>query len=246
LIEKKEIEILLDFCSLCLKDHKSGAIYLSGAAGTGKTSTVNLVLKMLQKFKYFTGTQILNFNCMNFTSPKAIFKKLGEELLGISTKVETVINKLDNFFSEHTNTVILVADEIDQLVTKDQDVLYKLFEWTQIPKSRVILIGIANSRDLMHRCLPRLQAKRCEPLFLNFLPYNKKQIEDIIKNRLIPFELPDKVPIIEHDAIELCARKISTSSGDLRKGLQIVQKSNRILYAYYFTSKNISNVKSNN
>ncbi len=52
-------------------------------------------------------------------------------------------------------------DEIDRLVTKDQDVLYKLFEWPTMERSTVVLIGIANALDLTDRVLPRLKAKNC-------------------------------------------------------------------------------------
>jgi cell division control protein 6 len=49
-----------------------------------------------------------------------------------------------------------VLDEIDQLESKRQSVLYTIFEWPAIPNSRVILVGIANALDLTDRILPRL------------------------------------------------------------------------------------------
>jgi len=50
---------------------------------------------------------------------------------------------------------LLVLDEIDQLDSKYQEVLYSMFGWTALPDSRIILIGIANSLDLTDRILPR-------------------------------------------------------------------------------------------
>lgn len=55
-----------------------------------------------------------------------------------------------------------MLDEIDHLLTKDQDVLYKFFELASYPHSRLALIGIANALDLTTRFLPRLQAKNCK------------------------------------------------------------------------------------
>jgi len=54
---------------------------------------------------------------------------------------------------------LLVLDEIDQLESKNQDVLYKLFEMPFLPKSRLVIVGIANALDLTDRILPRLQSK---------------------------------------------------------------------------------------
>lgn len=36
---------------------------------------------------------------------------------------------------------LLVLDEMDQLDSKSQEVLYTIFEWPYLPKSRVCLIG---------------------------------------------------------------------------------------------------------
>ena len=36
-------------------------------------------------------------------------------------------------------------------------VLYTLFEWSALPSSKLILIGIANALDLTERFLPRLR-----------------------------------------------------------------------------------------
>lgn len=57
---------------------------------------------------------------------------------------------------------VVILDEIDQLATKDQDVLYKIFEWATSASSRLVLIGIANALDMTDRLLPRLRAKNCK------------------------------------------------------------------------------------
>lgn len=45
----------------------------------------------------------------------------------------------------HLDHRIVVIDEIDDLMTKDQDILYNLFDWTQMSESRLVLIAISNT-----------------------------------------------------------------------------------------------------
>jgi len=47
---------------------------------------------------------------------------------------------------------LLVLDELDQLASKGQDVLYTLFEWPRLPGSRLVLVG---ERSPAGHCPPR-------------------------------------------------------------------------------------------
>ena len=58
----------------------------------------------------------------------------------------------------------MLIDELDYLVTKDEQVLYNLFEWTQDKHSKLVLITIANTLNLpeklKQRTLSRMGNKR--------------------------------------------------------------------------------------
>jgi cell division control protein 6 len=56
-------------------------------------------------------------------------------------------------------------DEVDHLMTKDQSILYRIFEWTALPNSSCVVIGMANTLDLTGRFLPRLKALHCISFF---------------------------------------------------------------------------------
>jgi cell division control protein 6 len=80
-----------------------------------------------------------------------------------------------------------VLDEIDQLETRHQDVLYMTFGWPSLTKSRVILVGIANSLDLTERLLPKLKLKANisrQPMLFQFNPYTHQNVIDIVKHRM--------------------------------------------------------------
>jgi cell division control protein 6 len=125
---------------------------------------------------------------------------------------------------------LVMLDEIDHLLTADAGILQSLFEWSLQKESRVMLIGIANALDLTDRSLPQLKAKNLKPLLLPFLPYNASQIANVITNRLRSLlpenqtEDPNFIPFVQPAAIQLCAKKVASQTGDLRKAYELVKR----------------------
>lgn len=112
-----------------------------------------------------------------------------------------------------------MLDEIDQLDSKNQSVLYTIFEWPAKLNSKLILIGIANALDLTDRILPRLQV-RCElkPKLMHFAPYNRQQLVQIFTERLKESNVSN---IFSPVAIQMLAGKVAAISGDVRRALDI-------------------------
>ena len=54
---------------------------------------------------------------------------------------------------------IIVLDELDQLLNRQSEVLYGLFQLAASATSRIVLIGVANALDLTDRFLPKLAAR---------------------------------------------------------------------------------------
>lgn len=48
---------------------------------------------------------------------------------------------------------VVLVDELDQMVTKKQDVIYNFFNWPHMPHSKLIVVAIANTMDLPERQL---------------------------------------------------------------------------------------------
>ena len=82
--------------------------------------------------------------------------------------------------SDESPMNVLILDEMDQLSSRNEKVLYDLFELAAGSSSRMILIGIANGLDLLERVLPNLP-KSCKPNQMNFQPYSFQQISTLIK-----------------------------------------------------------------
>lgn len=166
-----------EFWTECVDEKcMGGALYISGYPGTGKTALVNEVLAKKVKTSQ---CKVVKVNCMTAEDPKSIYNMILKELKPSQTvdNYKMAIEKLeDMIISENSSKVmqvvnsipitlsVAVLDEIDHLYTKDQEVLYKLFEWPQLLNSKFVLIGIANAMDLIDRILPRLKAKSCNEI----------------------------------------------------------------------------------
>ncbi|XP_065656490.1 cell division control protein 6 homolog isoform X2 [Hydra vulgaris] len=225
LCREKELSFIEKFIKCTLLGTNPGSLYMSGAPGTGKTASLTKILEKLQ----VTGSlcQIIFLNCMSIKVSQSIFVRLANELSTTSKyNSKNAFKYLENFFVGTGSKILLVLDEIDQLESNNQDVLYKLFELPFLPNSRLTLIGIANALDLTERILPRLQTKgSCLPALLQFTPYSMPQIVSIIQERL------GKVggDIIDPMAIQFCARKVSSMSGDIRKAFDILKRAIEIV-----------------
>ncbi|GFO32579.1 cell division control protein 6 homolog [Plakobranchus ocellatus] len=217
----KEIRELEDFVSERLEDMTSGSLYISGPPGTGKTAVISHVVESLKS--KFPGLKCAFINCMTLRDANAVFCQTYEMLQGSPVKGRDAMKSMEKLVTAKAN-ILIVLDEIDQLDSKHQDVLYSIFEWPALKNSKLVLVGIANALDLTDRVLPRLQASaHCRPTLMNFAPYTSVQITDILKHRL------ERECVVEPGAINFCARKISAVAGDMRKALDVCRRAVEIV-----------------
>ncbi|XP_066222465.1 cell division control protein 6 homolog isoform X1 [Saccopteryx leptura] len=226
---EKEMDVIRNFLREHICGKKAGSLYLSGAPGTGKTACLSRILQDLKK--ELKGFKTIMLNCMSLRSAQAVFPAIAQEVCqeGVSRPAgKDMMRKLENHLTaEKGPMIVLVLDEMDQLDSKGQDVLYTLFEWPWLSNSRLVLIGVANTLDLTDRILPRLQAReKYKPRLLNFPPYTKNQIATILQDRLSQVS---RDQILDNAAIQFCARKVSAVSGDVRKALDVCRRAIEIV-----------------
>ncbi|CAA9990069.1 origin recognition complex subunit 1, putative [Plasmodium knowlesi strain H] len=224
---EKEIKEVHAFLESGIKQSGSNQIlYISGMPGTGKTATVYSVIQLLQhktKQKLLPNFNVFEINGMNVVHPNAAYQVLYKQMF--NKKPPNALNSfkmLDRLFNQNKkdtrNVSILIIDEIDYLITKTQKVLFTLFDWPTKINSKLVLIAISNTMDLPERLIPRCRSRLAFGRLV-FSPYKGDEIEKIIKERL-----ENCKEIIDHTAIQLCARKVANVSGDIRKALQICRK----------------------
>ena len=227
----EERAALRGFLERCDSRHPGGCLYVSGPPGTGKSAMVNEVSQeIVPEHPCLRKAYI---NCMSIKSPSDLFLALVDQfaLTEDFSECDTLVALQSVFIRKgKTEEVFLVVlDEIDHILSMDSESLYHLFEWSLQKSSRLMLVGIANALDLTDRFLPRLKSRNLKPELLPFLPYTAPQIKAVISSKLRAL-LPegsrdtDPLPFFHPAAVELCSRKVSGQTGDLRKAFEICRR----------------------
>ncbi|GLT27255.1 hypothetical protein SLA2020_022690 [Shorea laevis] len=224
---------ILEFCKTCLEQEKAGSLYICGCPGTGKSLSMDKVKQQVVDWARDEGLQapdVITINCTSLTNTTEIFSKIADKHQ--QKKKTSPLQHLRDIYSQKQQSsgskmMVIIADELDYLITRDRAVLHDLFMLTTFQFSRCILIGIANAIDLADRFLPRLQSLNCKPLVVTFRAYSKDQILRILRERLMA--LP--YVVFQPQALELCARKVAAASGDMRKALSVCRSAVEMLEA---------------
>jgi origin recognition complex subunit 1 len=137
----------------------SNCIYISGTPGTGKTATVREVISRLEgavaadELDDFIFVEI---NGMKITDPHHSYVLLWEALKGARVSPAQALDLLEREFrypNPRRVPCVVLMDELDQLVTKNQGVMYNFFNWPALRHSRLIVLAVANTMDLPERTL---------------------------------------------------------------------------------------------
>ena len=230
---EEECKVLSDFFINNIISSRSESLYVSGPPGSGKTAQISKLIKYIQgnptqvQSKTF---KIININCMVINNPASIFQEI---LCQIQSKLslgghgrKPTCSDLHQFLKNSDNKfdhVVVILDELDHLITKDQQVLFELFNLVSNEdlSTKMLLVGISNALDLTDKFLPRLKRNGINPKTLAFMPYTSDQIKLIIQTKLK--ELPQE--LFHPAAIQLCSKKAGAITGDLRKAFDICYKS---------------------
>jgi origin recognition complex subunit 1 len=157
----REEEFSKVYCNLesAISEGTGACIYISGTPGTGKTATVREVVGQLnaavmaEELDDFIFVEI---NGMKVTDPHQSYSLLWEALKGDRVSPSQALDLLEREFghpSPRRVPCVVLMDELDQLVTKNQSVMYNFFNWPGLRHSRLIVLAVANTMDLPERTL---------------------------------------------------------------------------------------------
>ncbi|KAH7030798.1 P-loop containing nucleoside triphosphate hydrolase protein [Microdochium trichocladiopsis] len=223
---ESEFSVVYSHLEAAITDGSGACIYISGTPGTGKTATVREVVSRLDEAvqaEELDDFIFVEINGMKITDPHQSYSLLWEALRGQRVSPSQALDLLEREFnhpSPRRVPCVVLMDELDQLVTKNQSVMYNFFNWPGLRHSRLIVLAVANTMDLPERTLSNKISSRLGLTRITFPGYNHEQLMKIIQSRL------EGVPgnIVESDAVQFASRKVAAVSGDARRALDICRR----------------------
>ncbi|MCJ1287112.1 Origin recognition complex, subunit 1 [Xylographa opegraphella] len=223
---EEAFEAVFSHLKAAISDGSGCCIYISGTPGTGKTATVREVVAQLDAAVLAEDLNdfiFVEINGMKVTDPHQSYSLLWEALHGDRLSSSHALELLERDFSNPNPRrvpCVVLMDELDQLVTKNQSVMYNFFNWPSLRHSRLIVLAVANTMDLPERTLSNKISSRLGLTRITFPGYNHEQLLQIIQSRL------EGVPgnIVDPDAVQFASRKVAAVSGDARRALDICRR----------------------
>ncbi|KAF1364807.1 P-loop containing nucleoside triphosphate hydrolase protein [Lizonia empirigonia] len=223
---EEEFSTVYSHLEAAITDGSGSCIYISGTPGTGKTATVREVVAQLHasvQAEELDDFIFVEINGMKVTDPHQSYSLLWQALRGDRVSPSHALELLEREFSAPSPRrvpCVVLMDELDQLVTKNQSVMYNFFNWPQLRYSRLIVLAVANTMDLPERTLSNKISSRLGLTRITFPGYTHDQLMQIIQSRL------EGIPgnIVLSDAVQFAARKVAAVSGDARRALDICRR----------------------
>jgi origin recognition complex subunit 1 len=183
--------------------------------------------------------EFVSMNGMEMRYPFEAYVTLWEKISGKTMGPDQAADRLEAYFTKDQYTMsggktkapdkqakskgkksfIVLLDEIDYLVTKNQSVLYNFFDWpTHHQDRQLIVLGVSNTLNLVEQLHTRVQSRiggrRCI-----FKAYDAEQIQKIVRSKLL--QASPGYTVFDDDAITFVSKKTASLSGDIRRAFQI-------------------------
>lgn len=238
---------LLDKISTAIETGTGSCVYVSGTPGLGKTATIRVVISQLQElveYGDFKDFDFLEINGLKLLSPNVAYETLWTKVSGYKVSASNAAILLEQHFSTpdpQRKPLVVLMDELDQIVTKNQNVMYNFFNWPTYEHSKLVVIAVANTMDLPERVLSNKISSRLGLNRIQFIGYSFAQLGDIIKHRLEMITKSNRRKVVlEPDAVGFALRKVASVSGDARRALTICRRAVEIAEKEYLDNTDIN------
>jgi len=214
-----------------LRGERPSNLFLYGKTGTGKTLSVQYIVKELLKrfqkdmdFKLrieYLNCKLKKVSDTEYRILAELIRKLGGEVPATGLPTQSVYNKFLDLIDSEKQLLVLIFDEIDQTVKKiSDDFLYNLTRLnSELSQTQICVVGISNNLTFLDELDPRVRSSLSEEEVV-FSPYNALQLQEILSKRA---EHSFKPGIVQDGVIAKCAAFAAREHGDARRALDLLR-----------------------
>ncbi len=227
---KDQIDKIASIISIAFNGEKPSNIMIYGMTGTGKTAVINYIGKELRKIDPDKEKcQFLYVNCEVIDTAYGILYDIAKQFVDdINDKIPFTGWSFEKLYKEFYQEIelrecvfIIILDEIDHMISKKgDDIFYCLAKINEhLSKSKVSIIGISNNSKFQEMLEPKAKSRFGGESII-FPPYSKKELEDILNDRIKGVFEPN---VLDEDVVEYCAALASRNDGDARMAIDLLR-----------------------
>ncbi|MCD6434376.1 MAG: AAA family ATPase [Candidatus Diapherotrites archaeon] len=210
------------------KAKKASNLFLFGPPGTGKTASINYVIRELEE--YTERAKALYINCFDISSRHAVLSELARFFSIALPRRGIAGDEILARILERARTIdfrpLIVLDEIDRLGSEEASkLLYDLLRMDVKQKPSVVLIS--NYREFVAFLDARVRSSLAA-ILVEFPRYSPTELKDILRERA---KYAFYENCIEQDAINLAAAFAAKHGGDARIAIELLLHAGRIAEA---------------
>jgi len=235
---ENQIQILANNLLPASKGRKPQNTFLFGPPGIGKTASIKFVFR---QFEEYSGIKTIYLNCWDYNTATSVLSKITLEM-GIFVQrrglgKDEVVEKLIEACKKNDKGIMVCLDEVDQLVYKDANALYDLLRINQYIDNPFGLVFISNNPNVFMNVEPRIKSS-LDIDEIQFKSYTLEEMKKILEERVkLTFRS------VEQGVILVCANHALENGGDVRIGLQCLQKAGRVAEAENADKLKVEHVK---
>lgn len=231
-----QIKQIASILAPVLRGEKTSNLFLYGKTGTGKTLSIQYVKEELLKRVSKEANFKLRIEYLNCKMKKVsdteyrilaeIIKKLGVTVPATGLPTQAVYNKFIEVIESEKQLIVLILDEVDQAVKKEnENFLYNLTRLnSELSKSQICLVGISNDLTFLDTLDPRVRSSLSEEEIV-FHPYDAVQLKEILSERC---ESAFKEKVLDKGVISKCAAFAAREHGDARRAFDLLRISGEL------------------
>lgn len=226
-----EVRSLATILVSALRGETPSNILMYGKTGTGKTAVAKHVGRELERTGEIHGVPciVIYINCevmdSQYTLLAFLARHFDRDIPMTGWPTDRIYMELKNAVDSERRVAIIILDEVDELISKGDNVLYNLTRInSDLKNAKVSLIGITTDLSFTESLDSRVRSSLGEEEIL-FPPYDAYQLKDIMEQRAETAFMPD---VLEENVIPLCAAYAAQEHGDARRALDLLRTSGEL------------------